>query len=305
MKISINISPGQASPEKAAALKEAEILKARKRKTGETFSPRSLKMQEQTQTMQPTQQVTCIIPFYNEGKRIFPVLEVVTQVPGISEIICVDDGSTDLTADAVQARWPQVRLLRLKKNGGKTAAIRHGLRLASHESILLMDADLQHLDRTELEHTLHSHRRHPAVDMIVMRRTNAPWSVKIDRGDILFSGERIIKKQDLTEILDQKVEGYQLEVAINQYMQQHKKNVRWVPWSATNTYKVKKCGLVKGLKRDFLMYADIVSFLGAGNFIRQLISFGRKPLESKEQYTLSRPDYPIGQPIQNYSEGRN
>jgi glycosyltransferase involved in cell wall biosynthesis len=256
-------------------------------------------------SMQNTQRASCIIPFYNEGTRIFPVLEAVTKVRGLDEIICVDDGSTDNTTALIQARWPQVRLLRLSRNGGKTAAIRYGLCHSSGELILLMDADLQHLKQEEIDFALRAFRQRPSVDMIVMRRTNAPWSVKIDRGDILFSGERIMKKQDLASVLNLPVEGYQLEVAINQYMQEHRKKVRWVPWSAVNTFKVKKCGLLDGLRKDLFMYADIISYLGLANFLLQIITFGRKPFGTSKKHPLHRREYPIGAPARQYSKGNS
>lgn len=47
---------------------------------------------------------SCIIPFYNEGKRIFPILNVVTQIAGITQIICVDDGSSDFTATIIEKK---------------------------------------------------------------------------------------------------------------------------------------------------------------------------------------------------------
>ncbi|RDC66358.1 glycosyltransferase family 2 protein [Adhaeribacter pallidiroseus] len=220
-------------------------------------------------------QTTCIIPFYNEEYRVFQVLEVVTQIKNITQIICVDDGSDDDTADIIPDYWPTVELIRLPYNQGKAAAIRHGLQIAQHENILLMDADLRDIDKTEIEKAIQAITRHN-LDMLILRRINAPWFVKFDRGDILLSGERIVKKKDLLKVFNQEVNRYQVELAINLYMQKHKRNVGWMPWSATNTYKSEKIGLVAGYKKEFEMFTDIVLYAGFRNIVKQISSFATK-----------------------------
>jgi glycosyltransferase involved in cell wall biosynthesis len=229
--------------------------------------------------MQLTTQTTCIIPFYNEEDRVLQVLEVVTQITGITQIICIDDGSTDNTSEQIRADWPQVTLVRLPFNQGKAAAIREGVRLAKNETILLMDADLQSINKTEVEQAIQALAHHN-LDMLILRRINAPWFVKFDRGDTLLSGERLVKKQDLVHILNQEVNHYQVELAINLYMQKHKRNVRWMPWSATNTYKAKKMGLVKGYQKEFKMFTDIVMYAGLKNIIKQITLFATKEVEA-------------------------
>jgi glycosyltransferase involved in cell wall biosynthesis len=229
--------------------------------------------------MQISTQTTCIIPFYNEEDRVLQVLDVVTQIKGITQIICIDDGSTDDTSDQIAAHWPQVTLLRLPYNQGKAAAIRQGVNLAKNETILLMDADLQSIDKAEVEKAIQAISQHN-LDMLILRRINAPWFVKFDRGDTLLSGERLVKKKDLVHILNQEVNHYQVELAINLYMQKHKRIVRWMPWSATNTYKAKKIGLVEGYKKEFKMFTDIVMYAGLKNIYRQITRFATKEVEA-------------------------
>jgi len=63
------------------------------------------------------------------------------------ELICVDDGSTDATAELLRglaADDPRVRVVELSRNFGKEAALAAGLGRARGEAVLLMDADLQH-----------------------------------------------------------------------------------------------------------------------------------------------------------------
>jgi dolichyl-phosphate beta-glucosyltransferase len=87
-----------------------------------------------------------VIPAYNEAQRLPPYLErVVAYFEGRDEpyeIVVVDDGSTDGTADVVEARrLGAVRVLRLRPNMGKGAAVRTGMLAARGAYRLFADAD--------------------------------------------------------------------------------------------------------------------------------------------------------------------
>ncbi len=220
--------------------------------------------------------VTCLIPCYNEQNRIAQVLDVVTKVKGIQQVICIDDGSSDGTARMVCRHWPTVEMVRLSHNRGKAAAIQYGLQFVQHELVLLMDADLQELNGAELERAIVSFLNTTNIDMLILRRIRSPWFVRWYRSDILLSGERLLRRSDLEQVLHQPVARYQLEVAINRYMIKHHKRVRWVPWSAMNTYKVDKLGVLEGSRREFKMYVEIVDYVGFVHMLVQLSSFTRK-----------------------------
>lgn len=86
-----------------------------------------------------------IIPAYNEEKAIGTVLEELIEAVDLSEteIIVVDDGSKDATANMVEP-FSQVRLVRHRKNRGYGFAIRTGLQVANGEYVVWYDADGQH-----------------------------------------------------------------------------------------------------------------------------------------------------------------
>jgi glycosyltransferase involved in cell wall biosynthesis len=88
--------------------------------------------------------VSVVIPAYNEAEAIAPTFEEVQAVmdeAGLEgEIIVVDDGSTDGTADEV-ARHPAVRLIRHPYNKGYGAALKTGIRQARHNIVVILDAD--------------------------------------------------------------------------------------------------------------------------------------------------------------------
>jgi len=87
-----------------------------------------------------------VIPAFNEAQRLPPFLEkVVAYFEGRDEpyeVIVVDDGSTDGTADLVEAQgMPSVSVLRLQPNAGKGAAVRAGMLAAKGAYRLFADAD--------------------------------------------------------------------------------------------------------------------------------------------------------------------
>ena len=86
--------------------------------------------------------VSVIIPLYNKEKAIKQTLEsVLNQGDFVSEIIVVDDGSTDSSASIVRAfDNPKVKYF-YKTNGGVSSARNYGLKKANSVWIFFMDAD--------------------------------------------------------------------------------------------------------------------------------------------------------------------
>jgi dolichyl-phosphate beta-glucosyltransferase len=90
-----------------------------------------------------------VIPAYNEGERITAALDKVLQFTAAqdwtAEIIVVDDGSHDDTAEIVRgyaARHPAVRLVQNPGNRGKGYSVRNGMLHAGGDLLLFSDADL-------------------------------------------------------------------------------------------------------------------------------------------------------------------
>ncbi len=86
-------------------------------------------------------EATIIIPAYNEEKNIQTVIRRVRNVSNKYEIIVVDDGSQDRTAEL--ARQEKAKVISLKKNSGKAFACLTGSSQAGCEKIVFIDADLQ------------------------------------------------------------------------------------------------------------------------------------------------------------------
>ncbi|WP_245716525.1 bifunctional polysaccharide deacetylase/glycosyltransferase family 2 protein [Micromonospora humi] len=90
-----------------------------------------------------TAPVSVIVPAHNEKEGIAAAVRSLAagDHPGGIEVVVVDDGSTDGTADIVAALGlPDVRVVR-KPNGGKPSALNTGVALARHELIVMVDGD--------------------------------------------------------------------------------------------------------------------------------------------------------------------
>ena len=85
--------------------------------------------------------VSVIIPAYNEADAIGDTLRAIRAGVPCDEVIVVDDGSTDGTADRA-CRWAD-RVIVSPRNLGKGAALKSGWSQASGEIVLLLDADLR------------------------------------------------------------------------------------------------------------------------------------------------------------------
>ena len=97
--------------------------------------------------MTPSLRVSVVIPAYNEDRFIGQLLAQIQSVDLSAlnvtlELIVVDDGSKDRTAEVVAA-IPGVTLLR-KPNGGKGSAVRAGIGAATGDYVLIQDADLEY-----------------------------------------------------------------------------------------------------------------------------------------------------------------
>jgi dolichyl-phosphate beta-glucosyltransferase len=125
--------------------------------------------------------LSVLIPVFNEAARILPTLErIFTYMDAHHpdyEVLLVDDGSTDGTADLVQRQFPQrtqLRILTYAGNRGKGHAVRFGALHAQGEVVLMTDADLST----------------PIEEMEKM----LPW---LDRGYDLAIGSRALAQSEI------------------------------------------------------------------------------------------------------------
>jgi dolichol-phosphate mannosyltransferase len=88
--------------------------------------------------------VSVVAPVFNAEENMSILQsELRTALAGIDhEIIFVDDGSTDRSAEKIE-RAPNIRIVRFEKNTGQSAALYAGIKAARGQTIVMIDSDLQ------------------------------------------------------------------------------------------------------------------------------------------------------------------
>jgi len=155
--------------------------------------------------------VSVVIPAYNEEDAVAQVVGALCQARRWHEVLVVDDGSTDGTAERAAAAG--ARVVRHPYNKGNGAAIKTGIREARGEVILFMDADGQHAPE-EAERLV---QRLGPYDMVIGARTAGDQRLTRALGNAVFkalaswltgrkiadltSGFRVARRDRMLEIL--------------------------------------------------------------------------------------------------------
>jgi dolichol-phosphate mannosyltransferase len=89
-------------------------------------------------------EISVVVPLFNEEESIAILqTELSAALTGLDyEIVFVDDGSVDRTAERIETA-PNIRLIRFEKNSGQSAAIYAGLTAARGATVIIIDGDLQ------------------------------------------------------------------------------------------------------------------------------------------------------------------
>jgi glycosyltransferase involved in cell wall biosynthesis len=125
-------------------------------------------------------QVSVVIPAYNEEGAIGAVVAAARAQATWHEVLVVDDGSKDATA--ARAEEAGARVVRHPYNKGNGAAVKTGLRHATGEVVLLMDADGQH----QPEEMLRLVQGIGAYDMVIGARSSSDQDASRALGNAVF-----------------------------------------------------------------------------------------------------------------------
>ena len=94
--------------------------------------------------------ISVVVPVFNEAEGLPPLYatlcEALAALPGPAEVVFVDDGSRDRSADLLEEfalADPRIHVIRLRRNYGQTAAMMAGIQHSTGDVIVPMDADGQ------------------------------------------------------------------------------------------------------------------------------------------------------------------
>lgn len=91
--------------------------------------------------------LSVILPVYNEEPTVQECIQRTLDLPLDLEVVVVNDGSTDRTAEilnAMNGHNSRLRIIHAERNGGKGTAIRLGLQHVSGDIVIIQDADLEY-----------------------------------------------------------------------------------------------------------------------------------------------------------------
>jgi hypothetical protein len=194
-----------------------------------------------------------IIPAYNEAQNIDRVLDVLTQAEFLNEIIVIDDGSTDNTAEVV-SRFERVKLIKNDTNRGKAQSMQQGVENTEADILFFCDADLKDLT-VEIVAQIIQPVAKRKYDMYIGVRNN--FMQKAVTLFALNSGERAVRRELWNELPEHFKYRYRVEAGLNFIAKRRGNGYGWEKFEYYQTLKEKKYGFLKGTLLRWWMNLDV------------------------------------------------
>ena len=213
--------------------------------------------------------ISCVVCAYNEADRIKNILDVIVGHPALTEVIVVNDGSTDAT-EALLKCYPSIRLLSHTPNRGKTYALSRGIAAARCGHLMLLDADLAGVTAADID-ALAAPVMRGEAEVSISLRSNSLWLYR-RLGLDFVSGERVAPKWLLQGAVEamQRLPRWGGEVYMNEIFIRHACRIAVVRWRrVVNVRKYQKVGAWRGALAEVKMISDAASVLTPVGLVRQ------------------------------------
>jgi glycosyltransferase involved in cell wall biosynthesis len=201
--------------------------------------------------------VDAIIPARDEERTVTASVQAALGCQYVREVVVIDDGSSDDTADRARAAGAKVVSLE-RSTGSKAHALAAGVARSDADAFLFLDADLVGITAAHLDAIVE-----PGFDGAALSigafdygRLRNPFVLRCPP----LSGQRLVSRAVWDAIPADKLDGYTIEVRINQVVAEHRlpAAVRTLARVHHRT-KRNKHGVVNGLRRTWRMYRELAS----------------------------------------------
>ncbi len=202
--------------------------------------------------------IAAIIPAYNEAARIAGVISAVRQAKSIDDIIVVNDGSTDTTAQVVRG-IRGVCLIDLGVNVGKGGALAAGVAGTNADILVFLDADLIGLKPEQVDALvapIKARRAKMSVGRFSGGRRLTDLSQRVAPN---VSGQRAIAREVFEQIPGIADTRYGVEMAITRFCRYYRVPTESVALhGVTHPMKEEKLGFCRGWLSRVRMYTQIL-----------------------------------------------
>lgn len=216
--------------------------------------------------MKLNQPISCVISAYNESAYIEAVLDVVTKLDWIEEIIVVNDASDDRTPEILSGYKGKIKIITHKENLGKGAAMVSGIKAAKYDLFLFLDADLVGLKKEHilkiLSPIIFTREADLSLGVFALKQLREHTSTKIANWSVpAITGQRAIWRKNLPSLERIEKTRYGVDFLITRHVPKIRRKVVKLDGLAQVKKEQKQNDFVKVAKSRFRMYKEVLKIL--------------------------------------------
>jgi glycosyltransferase involved in cell wall biosynthesis len=201
--------------------------------------------------------VSAVVPAHDERPTLEGVLRPLLAHPLVDEVIVVDDGSGDGTAEL--ARSLGATVVSLPENRGKAAAMSSGVAAARNDVIFFCDADLIGLSAEAITQVVSPVASGRFTMFVGIRGRRTYWANRLLRVTPILGGERALRRELWEQVPPDYKKNFQIEIALNFFAKENGHRMGFtIVHGLRQVIKEKKRGLLRGLGQRLSMIADIL-----------------------------------------------